>query len=98
MDAGQHPAKDDNLPAVDIREFVDKPTYQMPTKREVRFRWNLLPDVVACFHEQARVIEENENSEPSLFQIKQDVANSDSDERREGARVDILTELLGGRP
>jgi len=61
------PPDGDGLPFVDVREFVDKPTYQGPTKRGIRFRWNLLPEVVACLREQAKVIGENERNEPTLF-------------------------------
>jgi hypothetical protein len=62
------PAEDgEKLPAVDVREFVDAPTYQGPTKRGIRFRWNLLPDVLACFRKQLVIIGEEERNEPSLF-------------------------------
>ncbi len=61
------PPDDEGLPLVDVREYVDKPTYQGPTKSGVRFRWNLLPDVLACLREQAKVIGDNERSEPTLF-------------------------------
>ena len=62
------PAEDDDkLPAVDVREFVDSPTYQGPTKRGIRFRWNLLPDVLACFRKQMELIKEYERNEPTLF-------------------------------
>lgn len=61
------PADDDGLPLVDVREFVDTPRYQGPTKRGFRFRWNLLPDVLACFRSQLKIIDEVERKEPSLF-------------------------------
>ena len=61
------PPEDDGLPLVDVREFVDKPTYQGPTKSGFRFRWNLLPEVLACLREQAKVIGEIERNEPTLF-------------------------------
>ncbi len=61
------PPDDEGLPRVDVREFVDTPSYQGPTKRGIRFRWNLLPEVVACLREQAKVIGENERNEPTLF-------------------------------
>ncbi|MFH1932585.1 MAG: hypothetical protein ABIN18_13485 [Pseudomonadota bacterium] len=57
----------DNLPFVDIREYIDTPKYQGPTKRGMRFRWNLLPDVIICLREQDKVIIENEDKQPSLF-------------------------------
>ncbi|HOG89501.1 MAG TPA: hypothetical protein PLV50_03110 [Smithella sp.] len=62
------PSEDvENLPAVDVREFVNSPSYQGPTKSGIRFRWNLLPDVLACFNKQLKVISELELSESSLF-------------------------------
>lgn len=61
------PADNDDLPAVDVREFVDTPGYQGPTKRGIRFKWNLLPDVLACFRKQLKVIVEGELHEPTLF-------------------------------
>lgn len=61
------PADDKGLPLVDVREFVEAPSYQGPTKRGVRFKWNLLPDVLACLREQVKVLGENRHSEPSLF-------------------------------
>lgn len=52
--------QEDDLPSVDIREFVDSPSYQGPTKRGIRFPWTLLPDVIACMRAQAnRLREEN---------------------------------------
>lgn len=88
--------EDDGLPAVDIREFVDRPTYEGPTKRGIRFRWNLLPEVIACLREQAHVIGENEENEPSLFDVGQYEPNPEPEEHGEGPRVDLLAELLGG--
>jgi hypothetical protein len=62
------PADDgETLPAVDMREFVESASYQGPTKRGIRFRWNVLPDVLACFREQMKAIGEGERNEPSLF-------------------------------
>lgn len=57
----------DGLPAVDVREFVDSPAYQGPTKRGFRFRWDLLPDVIACLREQMKVMRETAKGEPMLF-------------------------------
>jgi len=61
----------DELPAVDVREFVDSPAYQGPTKRGFRFRWDLLPDVIACLQEQIRVMREVVKNEPMLFRDEQ---------------------------
>jgi len=91
------PAEDgENLPAVDVREFVDSPAYQGPTKRGIRFRWNLLPDVLACFRKQMKVIGEVERSEPSLFGTG---AFAEPDEEPQKApqsvQSDGIVELLG---
>ncbi len=61
------PPDDEGLPLVDVRKFVDAPSYQGPTKRGIRFRWNLLPIIIACLREQAKVIDENERNKPTLF-------------------------------
>lgn len=61
------PAADEGLPTVDVRKFVDAPGYQGPTKSGIRFRWSLLPDVIACLHEQSTVIHEADRNRPSLF-------------------------------
>jgi len=61
------PPDDEGLPLVDVREFVDTPRYQGPTKRGIRFRWNLLPGLLACLREQAKVMGEKERNEPTLF-------------------------------
>jgi hypothetical protein len=57
----------ETLPSVDVREYVDSQKYQGPTKQGIRFRWNILPDVLACFREQLKVIGQRERDEPSLF-------------------------------
>src|SRR5262249_11997659 len=78
------PAEDEEgLPAVDIREFVDRPTYQGPTKRGIRFRWNLLPEVIACLREQARVIGESEKNDSSLFDVSQYETKLEREEKDE---------------
>jgi len=88
--------EEDGLPAVDIREFVDAPNYQGPTKRGIRFRWNLLPEVIACLREQGRVIGENDGTEPSLFNVGQYEPDPEPEEEGEGPWGDLLAELLGG--
>ena len=83
------------LPLVDIREFIDTPRYQGPTKRGIRFRWNLLPEVLACLREQAKVIGENEKSEPSLFGLGL-IEQGEKPEEKEGSfTAASLAELLG---
>lgn len=83
------------LPWVDIREFIDTPRYQGPTKRGIRFRWNLLPDVLACFREQAEVIEENEKNQPSLFENNSLKPKGDLKEKSEAIDATSLPTLLG---
>jgi hypothetical protein len=86
----------DGLPSVDIREYVDTPTYQGPTKSGIRFLWNLLPDVLTCLREQLKVLNEIELREPSLFKpdpIEQEQAQR-GDPGLSGPAV--LTKLLGG--
>ena len=61
------PPEDEFLPFVDVREFIDTSGYQGPTKRGIRFRWNVLPGVIACMSKQAKVINEIECIEPTLF-------------------------------
>jgi hypothetical protein len=57
----------DGLPSIDIREYVDTPNYQGPTKSGIRFLWNLLPDVLTCLREQLKLLDEIEQAEPSLL-------------------------------
>ena len=86
---------DDGLPAVDVREFVDSPAYQGPTKRGIRFRWNLLPDVIACLRGQKKVMSEVEKNEAILG--KGGSANPDpqSPANEDRPSADALEELLG---
>ena len=83
------------LPCVDIREFVDTSRYQGPTKRGIRFRWNLLPEVLACFQEQAKIMDENEQNEPSLFHPGSFVPKEKPDEKPEPNDTLSLSGLLG---
>lgn len=93
------PAEEESdLPAVDIREFVDTPTYQGPTKRGIRFRWNLLPEVIACLQEEARVIGEDEKNEPSLFPPEQWEADEEKKEQSEAHQVDLMGQFLDEEP
>jgi hypothetical protein len=91
------PAEDgESLPAVDVREFVDSPAYQGPTKRGIRFRWNLLPDVLACFRKQMLAIGEGERNEPSLFGTGA-FAEPDEEPKKasQSAQSNGIVELLG---
>jgi hypothetical protein len=92
------PAEDgESLPAVDVREFVDSPTYQGPTKRGIRFRWNLLPDVIACFRKQLKVISEGELNEPSLFGTGYFAEPGEEPQKpSQSVQSDGIIELLGG--
>lgn len=105
------PADDEGLPLVDVREFVDTPRYQGPTKRGFRFRWNLLAEVLACLREQAKIIGENERNESSLFGPKafaepSDVAPEQTRVSHENGVADLVGEeikpfpsaFLGGTP
>jgi hypothetical protein len=94
---GTLPSEDeDGLPAVDVREFVDSPAYQGPTKRGIRFPWNLLPDVIACLREQMKAMIEAEKNEPTLSGTG-GFANPDpgSAATEDRPSVDALAELLG---
>lgn len=87
---------DEKLPAVDLREYVDSVTYQGPTKQGIRFRWDLLPDVLACFKEQLKVIAECEREEPSLFGTGA-FAEPENEPQKPtpAAKSDGIVELLG---
>lgn len=61
------PPEGEGFTLVDIREFIDRPTYQGPTKSGIRFCWNLLPEVLVCLRDQVKVISENERNTPILF-------------------------------
>jgi len=91
------PSEDgETLPAVDVREYVDSPRYQGPTKRGFRFRWNLLPDVLACLREQMKVISEGERNEPSLFgtgYFAEPENNLQTTSQED--KIDTIVELLG---
>jgi len=86
-----------DLPRVDIREYIDRPTYQGPTKRGVRFRWNLLPEVIACLRKQTEVIVENYQNEPSLFGPEMFKPMKEQDEESRHSEPDIFDKLLGDK-
>ncbi|MBM3300378.1 MAG: transcriptional coactivator p15/PC4 family protein, partial [Deltaproteobacteria bacterium] len=51
------PPKDSgSFPAVDIREFVDTPTYTGPTKKGIRFSWERLNEVAELLEQQGKCI------------------------------------------
>ncbi len=83
------------LPWVDIREFIDTPRYQGPTKRGIRFRWNLLPEVLVCLRQQAKVIDENEKNELSLFDPGSFVPKEKPEEKSKSNDTLSLSGLLG---
>jgi hypothetical protein len=85
------------LPAVDVREFVDSPTYQGPTKKGLRFRWDLLPGVLSCMREQIKAIGEVERNEPTLFGTGAFAEPEEVDigGEAEASNADGLVELLG---
>jgi hypothetical protein len=87
--------KSGGLPWVDIREYIDIPDYQGPTKRGIRFRWDLLPEVLACLREQAKVIGENEKSELSLFGPGLFEQEDEPEEKAGPFGASSLAELLG---
>jgi len=84
--------KSGGLPYVDIREYIDIPDYQGPTKRGIRFQWDLLPEVLACLREQVKVIAENEKSEPTLFGPE---LFAEPEEKVEALSTKSLADLLG---
>lgn len=91
------PSEDgETLPAVDVREYVDSPRYQGPTKHGIRFRWNLLPDVLACFQKQIKVIIEGERNDPSLFDTGCfDESEKESQKDSQSVKSDVIVDLIG---
>ena len=86
------------LPEVDVREFVDSATYAGPTKRGIRFRWDLVPEVLACLRQQANLVRENEAREPTLFGNGAPCpAGEESNLTRRSPRVDAVAEILSER-
>jgi len=55
------------LPSVDVREYIDIPGYQGPTKKGVRFPWDKLPEFIGLLETQARRIGSSEKAQPVLF-------------------------------
>lgn len=86
----------DGLPAVDVREFVDSPAYQGPTKRGFRFRWDLLPGVIACLREQTKVMKEAAKGMPTLFGGEQfSEPEQQADKKNEVQNQSGLMAILG---
>jgi len=88
----------DDLPLVDVREYVDTSSYQGPTKRGIRFRWNLLPEVSACLREQAKVMSENEKRQPSLFETETFETEKELEESAGRSGEKAVRELVGEDP
>jgi len=86
------PEDSESLPTLDVREFVASPAYQGPTKRGIRVRWNVLPDVIACLQEQAKVIDEGERNEPSLFGIGALAESKAATGQAQGGLIELLGE------
>ena len=89
---------EDNLPSVDVREYVELPTYQGPTKKGFRIRWNHLPDVIACLREQSKIISEAKKIQPTLFDMGAFGGESEnaSIPASEVQCTSSIEELLGG--
>jgi hypothetical protein len=88
----------EGLPLVDVREYVDTASYQGPTKRGVRFRWNLLPEVIACMREQGKKIGKYEKNEPSLFGPGFFAHEEEPEEDTERLGREAISELVGEDP
>jgi hypothetical protein len=43
-----------SLHFIDVREYLDTPGYQGPTKKGIRFSWDKLPEVINLLKAQAR--------------------------------------------
>ena len=61
------PDEKDNLPNVDIREFVEKPAYTGPTKAGVRFPWSKLKQFTQLLEVLAQQLGAAVSSEITLF-------------------------------
>jgi len=55
------------LPSVDVREYVDSPKYQGPTKKGVRFAWDKMPEFITILESQARQMATTEKAQRDLF-------------------------------
>lgn len=89
------------LPSVDVREYVDSPTYTGPTKKGVRFPWDKLPEFVGILEAQARKLGGSEKAESILFPETRaewvtQAENAGTDKRP--SHDSILRELLPDGP
>lgn len=88
------PSDDGGLPLVDVREFVDTPRYQGPTKGGFRFRWNLLAEVLVFLCAQSKTMAESETDETTLFKEPPDVAPEQTQISHENGIVDLVNEEI----
>jgi hypothetical protein len=89
------------LPKIDVREYVDAPSYQGPTQKGVRFPWDKLAEVTTLLQSQARQLGQSEAAEPTLFPDAKpswvEQANSDAPSKAP-PRDAILAEILPDGP
>lgn len=92
------------LPAVDIREYIQRPGYTGPTKKGVRFGWAKLPEVIALMQTQAQRLGAHAKKEPTLFPNQPQWVEAAQcggllgAPAKPGARDAILAELAPGGP
>jgi|GEM_PF-1006109 len=89
------------LPSVDVREYVDSPNYQGPTKKGVRFAWDKLPEFIAILESQARQMGTTEKAQPVLFPDAHATWVKDAEsvgQEKTPARDAVLAELLPNGP
>ena len=72
------PDEESRLPSVDVREFVDTPEYQGPTKQGIRFPWDKLAQVVEFMEVQLTAIGKAAHGEPGFFRELQGVLITDA--------------------
>ncbi len=61
------PDEKDDLPSVDIREFIEKPNYTGPTKSGVRFAWNKLKQFTQLLAVVVQKLGSEVSTEAALF-------------------------------
>jgi len=89
------------LPSVDIREYVNAPNYQGPTKKGVRFAWDKLTEFITILESQARQLGTTEKAQPVLFPGARATWVEDAEsagQRITPARDAVLAELLPNGP
>ena len=90
-----------SLPSVDVREFVDSPSYKGPTKKGVRFPWDKLPQFISILEMQARQLGANEKAQPILFPEARPPwinGTADTEEKSTTTNDAILVQLLPNGP